>query len=116
VNQRSSRIAVPARPKLEVPRPQEVAELHPIVQLLLHSCQEHFVNVNAIDVAEVREQLRQAASGADVVFEDLFGEPYYLTATGIEHVISVHRGFARHVPARSAYFDIEHIGEQALNA
>ncbi len=115
MNQR--RIAVPGRPKLEVPRPQEVSGLHPIVQLLLADCQEHFVNVNEIDVAKVYEQLRQVrGGGTDVIFEDLFGEPYYLTAVGVQHVISVHRGFARHVPARSAFFDIEHIGEQALNA
>ena len=105
------------KPKILVPPSSETINLYPIVQLLLADCQEHFVNVDAIDVREVWEQFQRVReTGEDLEFRDLFGEPYFLTRDGVPHVISVHRGFARHVPARSEYFDVERISAGALPA
>lgn len=106
-----------SKPKILVPAAQEVAQLHPIVQLLLADCHEHFVNVNEVDVRAVFERVQRARDGAvDLELEDLFGEPYFVTEVGLQHVISVHRGFARHVPARSDVFDIETFGALPLDA
>lgn len=105
------------KPKLIVPPGSETVNLHPIVQLLLSECGEFFVNVNETDVTKVYEQFKRVRDGEqDVVFEDLFGCPYYLTAEGVRHVISVHRAWARHVPARSDVFDIERTGELPMAA
>lgn len=100
------RLVRPAKPKLIVPAPSE-ADGYPMTELVMDSVVQKLM-INEEDHRAVAERLAAFRAGGEdyLHFIDLFGEEQHLTQHAASKVLLVGRAFARHVPARSQYFDI----------